>query len=384
MVITLKRKICYITTLSETVRDFFIPQIKYLEENGFDVSVITSPDDTLQDELGENIRFIPITIVRGISPMTIFGSIKSLVSVFRKEKFDIIQYSTPNAAFCAAIAGWLANVGTRNYHLMGLRYMGFDGVKRTMLKSLERLTCRLSTHIECITQSNLDVCIADRLFKPEKGTMIHNGSTCGVDFNRYDISKKQQWRNEIRAELGLDEDDFVFGFVGRITRDKGINELLRAFFGIKDKCKLCIVGNGEGLHTLDSKLWNRAENDENIVIHSKVKDIERYYCAMDVLILPSYREGFGMVIAEAAAMGVPTIISDIPGPIDVVSDGVTGFWVPLKDSDGLRRKMEEVLHDPTVCRAMADDCIENTKRKYDSAELFEKILERKRELLAEV
>lgn len=378
------KKICYITTVSGTIRSFFKNQLKYLSDNGYDVTVICSPDENLQNDLGEGIKFIPVSIARGVSPLTLGKSIKDLIKVFKREKFDIVQYSTPNAGFCASIAAKIAGVKIRNYHLMGLRYLSMSGLSRKLFKALEKLSCSMSTHVECITPSNLELSIKEKLFKPDKGTIIWNGSTGGVNIDRFSDSNRSKWSKQVRQEIGVSDDDFIFGFVGRITRDKGVNEIIEAFLNIPEKAKLLIIGHQEGIKTLDENIWNCAVDNPNIIILDRKNDIERYYSAMDVLLLPSYREGFGMVIAEAAAVGTPAIVSNIPGPIDVIDEGKTALTVEVRNSRDLQDKMEYMLDNPDKLKNMSVSCSEFIKEKFDSRVLNEKILERKGKLLGEL
>lgn len=375
------KKICIVVTIAGTIESFFVPQIKYLSENGYEVTVISSNADMLKKYFGDSVKTIPVHIARGVSPMTLGKSILDLKKVFAREAFDIVQYSTPNAGFCASIAARLAGIKIRNYHLMGLRYLGMNGIARKLFKLLEKMTCALSTHIECITPSNLELSITEKLFKREKGTLIWNGSTGGVDIDRFDASKRNDWRKEIRAELGFADDDFVFGFVGRLTRDKGINEMLEAYKSVQDKAKLLIVGGDEGVDTLDKDLWDYANSCEDIKILDFKQDIERYYSAMDMLLLPSYREGFGMVIAEAGAVGTPAIVSNIPGPIDVIAAGETALTVEVRNTQDLQDKMEYILANTDRARKMSNACTQFIKDRFDSRVLNERILERKDKLL---
>lgn len=377
------KKICYITTISTTIKAFFVPQLEYLSQNGYDVTVICSPDEKLRNKLNDNIHYIPIHIDRGIKPHTLLKSTFSLAKVLRENKFNLVQYSTPNAAFCASIAAKIAGIKIRNYHLMGLRYLGMSGVSRKIFKIIEKLTCKLSTHIECITDSNMNLGIEEKLFKPQKATMVWHGSSGGIDTTRFNYEKRSEWRKEIRDQFLLSENDFVFGFVGRITRDKGINEMLEAFFELDGDAKLLIIGDKEGIGTLNEDLWKRAANSENIIITNFVNDIERYYPAMDMLLLPSYREGFGMVIAEAAAVGTPSIVSNIPGPIDVIKENETAFVAEVKSVESLCEKMQYSLDNPMLCKSMSQECVTYIDKKFNHAKLNEKILERKDMLLAE-
>ena len=372
-------KICYVVTIPLTIESFFIPQLQYLAANGFDVTVVCSNDSNLQEKLGESIRFYPIDIPRGVSVGGSIDALKALTHFFKKEKFDLIQYSTPNAAFYSSIAAKKADCKVRNYHLMGLRYLGASGMGRTILKALERITCHNSTSIECVSKSNMEMGIKEGLFPKEKVTVVWNGSTGGVNLSRFNFSKRQQWRMEVRKELGYNDSDFVYGFVGRITKDKGIDELLSAFLELKDNSKLLLVGNIEGNNHFEVELLVKAQENSNIKFHSFVSDIERYYAAIDVLVLPSYREGFGNVVIEAGAVGTPSIVTDIPGTTDTIDRDKTAVVVPVKDSVALAEAMKRI---PTMDYiTMGQNAAKFAKEMFDSKVLCKKILERKLSLL---
>lgn len=372
-------KICYVVTIPLTIESFFIPQLKYLAANGFDVTVVCSNSAVLQEELGENICFHPIEIPRGISFSGSISAIKVLTNFFKKQKFDLIQYSTPNAAFYASIAAKRVGCKVRNYHLMGLRYLGASGFGRAVLKTIEKVACYNSTSIECVSKSNMKMGIKEGLFPKEKVTVVWNGSTGGVDLSRFDFSKRQQWRREIREELGYNADDFIFGFVGRITKDKGIDELLSAFFELKDNSKLLLVGKVEKNNHLDIDLLTKAQEHSNVRFHDFVSDIERYYAAIDVLVLPSYREGFGNVVIEAGAVGTPAIVTDIPGPIDTIDRDKTALVVPVKNSTVLSRNLKKIQKRDYI--TMGEDAALFARGKFDSEVLCTKIWERKQFLL---
>ncbi|MGE1062805.1 glycosyltransferase family 4 protein [Megasphaera paucivorans] len=373
-------KICYITTISDTIQAFFVPQLQYLSENGFSVTVVCSPDDELKSILGDYIQYHPIMIPRGIATLSLLISIYKLRSFFIKERFDIVQYSTPNAAFCSAIAAKLSGIRVRNYHLMGLRYLGASGIFRIILKQLEKYTCECSTHIECVSKSNLELAVQDKLFSAHKGTVIWNGSSGGIDLSRFDISHRQEYRALVRKKYGILEHDFLFGFMGRITVDKGINEIFEAFSRISN-AKLMIIGPTEQLDFLNQYLFKQTKKNHNIIFIGQVSDPERFYCAMDVLLLPSYREGFGNVVIEAAAMGTPAIVSDIPGPIDTSIQNVTALWVPPKDVHALEESMKKIINKPGLRSQLSKACRPYVIHHFEQQKLNAKILERKKELL---
>lgn len=376
----MRPKICYILTVPITVRAFFIPQLKYLSDNGFDVTVICSYDADLQEELGKDIHFLPVDMPRGLS---IFGSlsvISRLVKIFKKEKFDLVQYSTPNAGLYAAVASKVCKIKVRNYHLMGFRYLGAKGIMRFILKLLEKLTCKLSTSIECVSNSNLELGVKENIFPKEKACVVWNGSTGGVDLKRFDFSKRETWRKQVREELGYKKDDFIFGFVGRITKDKGIDELLEAYLSSNQHAKLLLIGNFEEKEYLNQNLLNKALNNENIKFVGAVADIERYYAAIDVLVLPSYREGFGNVIIEAGAIGTAVIVTDIPGPKDAVIPNETAMLVPKENADSLKFLFDELTCEQA--RKMGKKAFLFVKDNFDSELLNKYILMRKKQLIS--
>lgn len=374
------KKICYITTLGMTIEAFFIPQLKYLEQHGYDVSVICSSDKpNLKEELGGSIHYKPVAIPRGISIIGMLKAVWDLKKVFKNNKYDLIQYSTPNAALCAAYAGKICGIKIRNYHLMGFRYLGANGILRKILKYIEIITCRLSSSIECVSASNMQIGLDEGIFTENKATVVWNGSSGGVDLGRFNSSYRPEYRKEVRKRHQIEESEYVFGFVGRITKDKGVNELLSAFYELKAKCKLLLVGNIEIESSLDRELLEKSKKDPDVIYTGFTKEIEKYFAAIDCLVLPSYREGFGNVIIEAAAMGTPAIVSDIPGPIDAIEEAKTAIKVTPGEVSELKVAMESFFNKDNGITE--DNCIKFVEDSFDSKVLCEKILERKEDLL---
>lgn len=375
------KRICYVVTIPLTIRSFFVSQLRYLSEHGFEVSVICSNDGSIKDDLGEKIKYIPVKIPRGVSVFKSIRTVRTLVGVFKREHFDIIQYSTPNAGFCASLAAKWTGCSVRNYHLMGFRYLSADGIKRLILKEIEKIACRNSTSIECVSKSNRELGIEEGLFSPSKATVVWNGSSGGVNLDRFDIFRREIWRSEIREKLNISESEFVFGFVGRITRDKGINELLEAYFKLNDGSRLILIGDIDDKSGLDQELFEKAYKCGKISFIHFMTDIERYYSAIDALILPSYREGFGNVVIEAAAVGTPVIVSNIPGPVDAVVPGETGYLAEPKNVDSLQKAMEKIKN--SDYKGMGMSAAKFVKDSFDSDKLNEHIFVRKQMLISQ-
>ena len=372
------KKICYLTTIKHSISAFFIPQLNFLSENGFEVTVISDRSLKYSKELSERVKRIDIDIPRGVSLLGTVRSIMVLKRIFQKERYDMVQYSTPNASFCASIAAKLAGIRIRNYHMMGFRYQGFTGIKRLIFRSIEKLTCAMSTSIECVSKGNRQFGIDEKIFKAEKAVVVWNGSTGGVDVKRFDVSKRDMWRSAVRDQLGIPQEAFVFLFAGRITKDKGINELLEAFMNLQMDAKLVMVGNQEGINTIAAGLWEKAIASEDIIIRPAATNIEEYYAAADCLVLPSYREGFGNVLIEASCTGTICIATDIPGPSEII-DNIGGYKCRVKDAHDLRDKMRIAVRNQE--QHVPGDIAKKVALFYSSDVLNKEILKRKQKLL---
>lgn len=340
------KKICYITTRVGTLRSFVFPTIEKIQaDTDWDISVISDGEDTVG--VPETVHFFPVSMKRGISVAGVRAMIE-MYKIFRREKFDMIQYSTPNASLYASIAGWLARVPVRLYCEWGLVYVGMSGIMRKIFKLEEKLVCRLSTWIEPDSNSNLRFAHSEGLYLEEKGSVVGAGSACGVRLDKFDISRKPEYREAIRRELNIPEDAFVYGFVGRVTKDKGINELLVAFkkdMENNGNNYLIIVGRIEGEKELNQELFVWSKSESHIFYTGVVNDVERYLSAMDCFLLPSYREGFGLGTVEAEAMELPVIVTRIPGPMDAMIPNITGKMISKGSSDELYDAMIAIRKD---------------------------------------
>ena len=378
------KKICFITTVSITLNAFVLETAKYIHENtDWDITFICNYDADFEKSLPEYIHYIPVSMERGIS----ISGIKAIIEmekIFKREKFDLIQYSTPNASLYASIAGKLAKVPVRLYCQWGMVFVGFQGFKRKIFKLEEKFVCKLSTWIEPDSKSNLNFAHSEGLYPENKGSVIWSGSASGVSLKKFDISKKEEYRNQIRTQYNIPDDAFVYGFVGRITRDKGINELLAAYKDIEtNDLYLMLVGIEELDDNINMDLYNWAQSNCKIIFTGLTNVVEQYLSAMDVYILPSYREGFGMGVVEAEAMGVPVIVTDIPGPTDAIIKNETGLVVKKADVETLKNAMVKMNNDVDFCKKCGENSIEFAKNNFEQQQLFQKILEDRKNLLGE-
>lgn len=378
------KKICYVTTVSSTLHSFVLGCMEYLLQNtDWEITVICDEDPKIREWLPEKVRYIPVSMKRGISVGGI-GAMLKMAKIFRKEKFDLVQYSTPNASLYASMAAKLAGVPVRLYCQWGIAYVGFQGMKRKVFKTVEKLVCAMSTWIEPDSFGNLHFSRNEKLYSEKKSSVIWNGSASGVNLGKFDISQKAVWRQSIRQKYGIEEDAFVYGFVGRITRDKGNNELFAAYRKLLEKnptSYLLLVGRLEKTETLDPELFAWAQNEPHVVFCEYTNVVEQYLSAMDVYILPSYREGFGSAVVEAEAMGVPVIVTDIPGPTDAMEENVTGLIAKKADIDSLYEAMLRMRNEDAMRNRFAAAGQNLAEQKFEQSQLFEHILKDRKRLL---
>ena len=378
-------RICFCTTVSGTIKAFILEFAKFLhEEKGWDISFICNNDQAFKEILPSYIHYYPVKMRRGIS-LDGVNAIWQMRKIFREHNFDLVQYSTPNASFYASVAAFLAGVSVRLYCQWGMVFVGMSGLKRSVFKLIEKLVCSLSTWIEPDSASNLSFAHRERLYPQNKGSVVGSGSASGVDLAKFDIQKKSKFREEVRKQYRIPEDAYTFGFVGRLNRDKGINELLTAYLRICEKeynVRLLLVGRDERDPFVTKSLMETVRQSEKCVFTGRVADPERYYAAMDCFVLPSYREGFGMTVIEAEAMGVPVIVTNIPGPIDGMEDGVTGIVVPVKDSHTLEDAMIQLMLNKERSFHYGQNGVQFVKDHFDRKELFQRIYEDRKALIA--
>ena len=377
-------KICFVTTVPVTLKSFILSLASYLHDTGeFDITFLCDEDAAFAASLPPYIRYIPVKMERGISLGGIAAMLR-MVQIFRREKFDLVQYSTPNASLYASMASWFAGVPVRLYCQWGMAYVGFSGVKRKIFKQIEKLVCRLSTWVEPDSFGNLEFSHSEGLYPEEKGSVIWNGSASGVNLDKFDIGRKAEWRASIREQYHLPEDAFVFGFVGRITRDKGVNELFAAFRQLLEEnpsAHLMLIGNLERAESVDQALYGWAEEEPRVLFCGYTNVVEQYLSAMDVYILPSYREGFGSAVIEAEAMGVPVIVSDIPGPTDAMKRNQTGLVVKKADVTELYEAMIRLLEDRSLREAFGAAGHVFAAENFEQKQLFRHIFEDRKRLL---
>ena len=346
-------RLVHITTVPQSLF-FFQGQIRYLKSRGFEVHLVSSPGAFgEQVAQSESVDFHAIPISRIMAPIADMISLFRLRKAIKDLKPTIVHSHTPKAALLGTLAARAARVPVVFLSVFGLPQMTLAGWKKSLLDFLTWVGCSLADKVWCDSHSMRDYLVGHRLCSGKKVVVIANGSAKGVDaVNTFSPSKyDESGQNKIRAHLAIPSDSRVLGFVGRIVGDKGIRELAdawRVLSSKKDDLHLIIVGRYEAKDPIRAKDADMFKSDPRIHCLGLVPHIADYLAAMDVFVLPSYREGFPLTNLEAAAMELPVVSTNIPGCIDSVADGETGILVPPRDVGQLVKAIETYLDDPEL------------------------------------
>ncbi len=343
-------RICRTATVPFFLQNHLREQIRATVAAGHEVTLVSSAGQevaALKNLPG--IRFHQIEIPREIAPVRDLIALWHLFRLFRRERFDVVHSTTPKAGMLTAIAAYLARVPIRLHTFTGQVWMEKRGLVRFLAKAGDRVTAALNTQCYADSFSQRDFILAERVAKPSQIRVLGSGSLAGVDLRRFDLAAWVPRREAIRAELGLPVGAKVISFIGRLTRDKGLDELVSAFQALRNRgmnCVLLLIGPQDtDWDTLSPKARQAIEHDPAIRSMGYSSEPERFLAVTDVFCLPSYREGFGNVVIEAAAMGVPTVGTDIVGLRDSIVDGETGVLVPPKDAAALAKALDRLLAD---------------------------------------
>lgn len=344
----------HIFTNFGTVRSFFDGQFKYLAECGWEIIVVSCFHSSAKDFCYQNnIRFYPIAIPRALAPIALLKVIYRLIKLIKTEKPDAVFGHTPVGAFCSMIASKLCGIKNRIYYRHGVIYTTMIGVKKKIFLWEERLVSYLASAIINVSPSLSNLAIKDGLNPEFKNNIIGDGTCGGIDaidiFNPDLINPKVQ--NIILRDLGLKSSSpcIVFGFCGRICKDKGIPELIDGFklfqkINHNITSKLILIGDYDERDILPQSFRNEIEYNLDIILTGFIDKsiISYYYSIIDVFVFPSHREGFGMSVLEASAMRKPILVSKSHGCIDTIKENITGLYIDLS-AQGVCEGMMKML-----------------------------------------
>lgn len=360
----MKKKLCIVTASEMTVRAFLLDHLFAMQDK-FDLFLITNAVSTdILAEYGIRGHVIPLRIERKIALWRDTLALFRLVQIFLHYRFDLVHSVTPKAGLLSMVAGCLARIPVRVHTFTGQVWATRNGVGRWLLKSMDRLLSVCATHLLVDSFSQQEFLVEEGVVFPSKARVLAHGSISGVDVARFRPDSVSRLR--IRNELGISDASTVFLFVGRLNRDKGVLDLAVAFArlcGVNQRLHLMLVGpDEEGVRSAIIALC--AECEKNIHFFGHTDFPEQYMAASDVLCLPSYREGFGSVVIEAAAVGLPAIGSRIYGITDAIEAGVSGLLHDAGDTGQLVEKMRQLAMDAAMRKKMGRDAQDRARRIY--------------------
>lgn len=344
----MKKKICFVVAVPGSANSFLRDHIERLSK---DYDVYLAGNIKSKKEV-ENLKIVDlkqIDIIRNISLFHDIRAIFQLTRYFKQMRFDSVHSVTPKAGLTTAIAGVLAHIPIRIHIFTGQVWATQKGIMRKLLKSIDHIIAELDTNILVDGQSQKRFLIENGIISEDKAKVLGLGSICGVNTSRFQPDSKV--RTKARHELNLSDDKLVFVFMGRLTRDKGIFELLSAFDKLaatNPNVYLLLFGNDEGNIGNIFKKYSHIKANENFTYYGRTNKPYQMLQAGDVFVLPTYREGFGSSVIEASCLGLPVITSDVYGVLDAAVDGVTGLRCKVGDENSLYEAMQTLANDKVL------------------------------------
>jgi glycosyltransferase involved in cell wall biosynthesis len=377
---TIENKLIRITTVPLSLDKLLSGQLKYMNDF-FEVTAVSSENEYLKKiGIKECIKTFPIEMSRKITPIQDVIAVVKLFLFLKKEKPLIVHSHTPKAGILAMIASKCAGVPIRLHTVAGLPLLETKGLKRTVLESIEKLTYSCATRVYPNSKGLYDFIVANNFTKQRKLKIINNGSSNGINtkhFSPDQVSKSQI--QTMKTTLGIQADDFVFVFVGRLVGDKGVNEMVQAFKKIiqkKSNVKLLLVGMFESdLDPLDQSTQEEINTNKNILFVGYQNDIKPYLAVSKALVLASYREGFPNVVLQAGAMGLPSIVTNINGCNEIIIEEKNGTIIPVKNSEAIENAVLKMMQQKDFFAAIQSNARQMITSRYEQKAMWEAILE---------
>lgn len=377
--------IVLVTTVPDTMAIILSGQPRHLAKQ-FELSLVTSPGDLLQRiESQEGLPVTTVPMERGIHPFKDLVSIWRMVRTLLRQRPDLVHSYTPKAGLVAMLSSWLCRVPVRVHTFTGLIFPTSSGLKQQVLIWVDRLICACATHIvpegNGVKQDLVRYRITSKSLR-----VIGFGNIAGVDteiFNPEDAQIRAT-AQALQTRLTLEADSIVFCFVGRLNKDKGIAELFQAFASLPEQAHLLLVGGLDSSAPIPHELQAGLEDHPRVHALGFMDDIRPALSLADVLVLPSYREGFPNVVLQAGAMGLPVIATDINGCNEVVEPDFNGWLVPTRDAQALQQAMQTAMQTPEAERiSMGQRARERIMARFERTAHWQRMEQFYRELLAD-
>lgn len=361
-------------------------QVRYTRAAGFDVAVLTAPGVEVQTfGVQESVPVFTIPIAREISLWQDLLSLASIWKIVRRVRPTVVNAGTPKAGLLVGLAAWLNRVPVRVYTMRGLRLETADGLKRLVLTWCERVACACAHRVVCVSPSLRRRAMELKLTTAEKAVVIGAGSSNGVDVALFEPTPERRARAaEIRRELNISPEQRVIGYVGRLSRDKGVPELLEAFRRIQEDVSgvvLLLIGDKDRGDPISETAAAEIRGNSAIKQLPFQPDIAPYYLAMDVFVLPTHREGFPNTALEAQIAGCPVVTTSATGAVDTVISELSGLTVPVNDASALASAIGRVLKDDLLAGRLAKAGQQRVMQEFQQETVWSGLVALYRELL---
>jgi glycosyltransferase involved in cell wall biosynthesis len=373
-------KLCRVVTVPQTFQTLLREQLRCIAAHDIELTLVCSPGPELDGVAREvAARAVGIAMERQPAPVADLRSLFKVARFLSQSRFDIVHSSTPKAGLLTALAGILARAPIRVHTFTGQPWVELAGLKRRIPRECDRITAKLATQCYADSPSQRDFLVAEGLVAPDKIAVIGAGSISGVDLQRFSL---KTWggdtARQTRRELGIPSDALVIVFVGRVTKDKGIVELLAAFEIVAKSnpaVHLLLVGPFEPERDpLPAETLGRLKSHPRIHGVGYTDTPEKFLAAGDIFCLPSYREGFGSVVVEAAAMELPAVVTRVTGLVDAVVEGVTGLIVPPKNVERLAEALRTLVGSKELRRSLGQAARQRVVRSFDARLINEAVV----------
>jgi glycosyltransferase involved in cell wall biosynthesis len=364
-------RIARISTVPFFVLTQLTTQLEALSAAGASVTVITS-DDPLGKDIAclDYCKFEPIYIAREINIFADAVALYKLWRLFRKRRFDIIHSTTPKAGLLCAIAAWLARAPIRLHTFTGQVWVTLKMPKKALIKFCDRLIGLLNTQCYADSFSQRDFLIKNKIISKKKSTVLGSGSLAGVDISRFNSANfTLEEKKRIKSTLKLGDKTVVILFVGRVTKEKGLYELLEVVHRLLSEgypISLLIVGPFESQFEQEIRPYAQQLCSDRVIFTGFCANPEYFMAIADILCIPSYREGFGTVVIEAAAMGIPVVGTNIYGLSDAIVNGETGLLVEKKNVLQLMEALQTLVKNEQLRKKLGDQAKERAINEFDS------------------
>ena len=358
-------------------------QLHYLNQF-YNVKAVSGKGKNLENVKNrEGIEIAELEMQRQISPIKDFISLVKMYFLLKKEKPMIVHSITPKAGLITMLAGKLAGVPIRIHTFTGLIFPYREGLMQKLLILMDKLLCASATHVfpegEGVRNDLIKYNITNKPLE-----IIANGNVNGIDTEHYSKERvNPEVISELKNKYNIKDTDFIYCFVGRLVKDKGITELINAFSSIKDpNSKLILVGRQEPhLDPLDNETINEIETNPNIISVGFQSDVRPFLAMSNCFVFPSYREGFPNVVLQAQAMELPCIVTDISGSNEIIQQNINGVIIDKKDEEALKQSMLQLKNDNNFLSELKANTRNNIIEKYNQRLVWESLHQKYEEIL---